>query len=210
VPLERALHPRDLADVHAEPKDLHEHRVVHTVPGPAGAPCSGGISRANPVAGLVPRQETFASLHLPRTRCSGDASLGFEVARVVGHCSGGARRADRRVGRARTELFCTTWQWQGNSGPSNDTGTVRWLSEVLGCAIVVEVIPVGAGVGFVSRTAQVRRHRVSRRAPAPVIVKMPADGAAREIGVAQRMDERAVLLDRQRARFPGANRQVGT
>jgi hypothetical protein len=35
----------------------------------------------------------------------GDASLGFEVARVVGHCSGGARRADRRVGRARTELF---------------------------------------------------------------------------------------------------------
>lgn len=103
----------------------------------------------------------------------------------------------------------TTWQRQGNSGPSNDTGTVRWLSEVLGCAIAVEVIQVGAGVGFVWRTAQVRRHRVSGRAPAPVVVKMPADGATREIGVAQRMDERAVLLDRERARFPGRNRQVG-
>jgi hypothetical protein len=73
----------------------------------------------------------------------------------------------------------------------------------------LEVIQVGVGVGFVWRTAQVRRHRVSRRAPALVVVKMPADGVAREIGVAQRMDERAVLLDRARARFPGGNRQVG-
>jgi hypothetical protein len=63
---------------------------------------------------------------------------------------------------------------------------------------------------FVSRTAQARRHHVPRRAPAPVVVKMPADGATREIGVAQRMDKRAVLLDRERARFPGGNRQVGT
>jgi hypothetical protein len=51
---------------------------------------------------------------------------------------------------------------------------------------------------------------VSLGAPAPVVVKMPGDGAAREISVAQRMDERAVLLDRERARFPGGNRQVGT
>jgi hypothetical protein len=96
-----------------------------------------------------------------------------------------------------------------NSGLSNDTGTVRQLSEVLGCTIAVEVIQVGVGVGFVWRTAQVRRHRVSRRAPALVVVKMPADGVGREIGVAQRMDERAVLLARARARFPGGNRQVG-
>jgi hypothetical protein len=46
-------------------------------------------------------------------------------------------------------------------------------------------------------------------APALVVVKVPGDGAAREIGVAQCMDERAVLLDWERARFPGGNRQVG-
>jgi hypothetical protein len=36
---------------------------------------------------------------------------------------------------------------------------VRWLSEVLGCAIADEVIPVGEGVGVVRRTARVRMHR---------------------------------------------------
>jgi hypothetical protein len=45
------------------------------------------------------------------------------------------------------------------------------------------------------------------RAPAPVVVKMPADGAARQIGVAQCMDERAGLLDRDRAPSEGGNRQ---
>jgi hypothetical protein len=76
-------------------------------------------------------------------------------------------------------------------------------------AIAVEVIPVGAGVGFVWRTAQFRQHRVSRCAPTPVVVTVSADSAARAIGVAQRMDERAVLLDPERARFPCGHRQVG-
>ncbi len=45
--------------------------------------------------------------------------------------------------------------------------------------------------------------------PALVVVKMPANnGAANAIGVARCMDERAVLLDRERARLPGGNRQV--
>jgi hypothetical protein len=42
-----------------------------------------------------------------------------------------------------------------------------------------------------------------------MFVKMPADGAAREIGVAQCMDERAGLLDRDRAPSEGGNRQGG-
>jgi hypothetical protein len=38
---------------------------------------------------------------------------------------------------------------------------------------------------------------------------MPADSAAREIGVAQCIDVRAVLLDMERAWFLGGNWQVG-
>ncbi len=58
----------------------------------------------------------------------------------------------------------------------------------------------GAGVGQPCPSAH---------GPALVVVKMPANnGAANAIGVARCMDERAVLLDRERARFPGGNRQV--
>jgi hypothetical protein len=42
-----------------------------------------------------------------------------------------------------------------------------------------------------------------------VCVKMPADGAAREIGVAQRMYDRELLFDRELAPSEGVTRQVG-
>ena len=49
--------------------------------------------------------------------------------------------------------------WRGRRGPPNDASRVRWLSEVLGRAIAVEVIPVGEGIGVVRRRARVRMHR---------------------------------------------------
>jgi len=87
--------------------------------------------------------------------------------------------------------------------------TMRWLS-VLGCAIApVEVIPAGEGVGFVGRAARVRPHRDVPRAPASVFAKLPADGAACGIGVARRVDERAVLFNRELAASAGVARRVG-
>jgi hypothetical protein len=86
----------------------------------------------------------------------------------------------------------------------------RWRSAVVGSAIAaIEVISVGEGVGFVGRTARVRLlHHDCPRVSASVCVTMQGDGAVREIGVAQRIDERAVPY-RVRAWFAGGNREVG-
>jgi hypothetical protein len=85
----------------------------------------------------------------------------------------------------------------------------RWRSAVVGSASAgIEVIHLGEGVGFVRRTARVRLQHDCPRVPTSACVTMPADGAVREIGVAERMDERAVPY-RERAWFVDVIREVG-
>src|SRR5579859_214660 len=96
--------------------------------------------------------------------------------------NGRAHRPAQLLPVAQYNVAVTGKQWSYRMTPARYGS----FSEELGRTIAVEVITVGVGVDRVWRTAQVRRHRVSRRAD-PVVVKVPADGVARDIGVAQRI-----------------------
>jgi hypothetical protein len=81
---------------------------------------------------------------------------------------------------------------------SLDDVTPAWLGEVLDAPVDGVVIePFDEGVGFIGRTVRARlSYAAGASGPDSVVVKLPADGPARALGVAMRMYEREVRFYR--------------